>query len=243
MTSLKGKTAIVTGASTGIGRGVAKKLAHAGAAVVVSARSRDKLDDLVQEIATAGGEAMSAPADVRREEEILSVFDACVGTYGIPDILVNNAGIADATPIHELAADRWRDVLDTNLTSYFLCSRQAIRLMKERGEGGRIINIGSLSARIPRSHSIAYTASKYAIEGMTRQIALDYRDELITASVIHPGSTRSMLAPGLSDKPAPDRLEPEHIGDLVVYICGLPPEMTLLDSVILPVRVPFLGRG
>ena len=90
---------------------------------------------------------------------------------------------------------------------------------------------------------MAYTATKFAIDGMTRQIALDYREDLITASAVHPGSTRSMLAPGLSDKPAPDRLEPEHIGDLVVYICGLPPEMTVLDTVILPVRVPFLGRG
>lgn len=243
MEKLTGKTAIVTGASNGIGRGVAQQLAHAGASVVVTARSTDKLEDLSQEIKAKGGSAVAAPADVTKEADILALFETCLNHFGAPDILVNNAGIADATPVHQLTTERWRHVLDTNLTSYFLCSREAIRLMKERGTGGRIINIGSLSAKTPRVNSLAYTATKFAIDGMTRQISLDYRDDLITASAVHPGSTRSMLAPGLSDTPAPDRLEPEHIGDLIVYICGLPSEMTLLDTVILPVRVPFLGRG
>ncbi|PQA86421.1 SDR family NAD(P)-dependent oxidoreductase [Hyphococcus luteus] len=243
MSKLTGKTAIITGASTGIGRGIAQQLARAGASVIVTARSADKLEDLAQEITAEGERALAAPADVTKESEIVGVFETCLKAFGAPDILVNNAGMADATPVHELTTERWRQVIDTNLTSYFLFSREAIRLMKENGTGGRIINIGSLSAKIPRGHSMAYTASKFAIEGMTKQIALDYRDDLITAAAIHPGATRSMLAPGFSDKPSPDRLEPAHIGDLIVYLCGLPPEMTLLDTVILPVRVPFLGRG
>lgn len=243
MGNLSGKVAIVTGASTGIGRGVAQQLARAGAAVVATARSADKLEALAKEIRDEGGDALPFRADVSREEDILALFEACVAQYGTPDILVNNAGVADATPVHELTLERWRQVIDTNLTSYFLCAREAIRLMRARGSGGRIVNIGSLSAKSPRGHSMAYTATKFAIEGMTKQIALDYREDLITAAAVHPGSTRSMLAPGFSDKPNPDRLEPEHIGDLVVYICGLPPEMTVLDTVILPVRVPFLGRG
>ena len=243
MDNLSGKTAIVTGASTGIGRGIARQLAHAGVSVVVTARSADKLEALSREIGEAGGQAIAVPADLSKEADILGLFARCVEAFGPPDILVNNAGIADATPIHDLSSERWQAVLDTNLTSYFLCAREAIRLMREAGQGGRIVNIGSLSAKSPRGNSLAYTATKFAIEGLTRQIALDYRDELITASAIHPGSTRSMLAPGLSDKPDPDRLEPEHIDDLVVYICGLPREMTVLDTVILPVRVPFLGRG
>lgn len=243
MKSLSGKVAIVTGASTGIGRGIARQMAKAGASVVVTARSGDKLQSLAEEIKAEGGAAIPVCADVSSEPSILALFETCTAQVGAPDILVNNAGIADATPIHELSLERWRQVIDTNLTSYFLCSREAIRLMKARGSGGRIINIGSLSAKSPRGNSMAYTASKFAIEGMTRQIALDYREDLITASAVHPGSTRSMLAPGFSDKPAPDRLEPEHVGDMVVYICSLPAEMTVLDTVILPVRVPFLGRG
>ena len=150
-------------------------------------------------------------------------------------------GIADATPLPDLSMERWQQLLSTNLTSAVLCAREAMRSMK--GRGGRIINIGSLSAKIPRHHSPAYTMTKFAIEGLTKQICLDGRDDYISATAIHPGATRSMLAPGHTDTMEGDCLEPEMLGQLVVYICGLPLEVTMLDTVILPVKVPYLGRG
>jgi len=241
MQSIKGKVAVVTGASSGIGRGIASELARAGAVTVLAARSADKLKSLADEIAAAGGTAHAVPTDVTSEEDLLRLFSETERLAGPVDILVNNAGIADATPLPELSTERWQEVLSTNLTSAVICAREAMRSMKQRG--GRIINIGSLSAKIPRHHSPAYTMTKFAIEGLTKQICLDGRDDNITASTIHPGATRSMLAPGHTDKLETDCLEPEMLGELVVYICGLPPEVTMLDTVVLPVKVPFVGRG
>ena len=241
METVKGKVAIVTGASSGIGRGIAHELAKAGAVTVLAARSAGKLQSLAAEIATAGGTAHAVQTDVTREDDLLNLFAETKRLAGPPDILVNNAGIADATPLEELSTERWQEVLSTNLTSAVICAREAMRVMK--GRGGRIINIGSLSAKIPRHHSPAYTMTKFAIEGLTRSICLDGREDNITASTIHPGATRSMLAPGHTDKLEGDCLEPEMLGELVVYICGLPPEVTMLDTVVLPVKIPFVGRG
>ncbi|WP_172294652.1 SDR family NAD(P)-dependent oxidoreductase [Pseudoruegeria sp. HB172150] len=243
MADLKGRVAVVTGASTGIGRGIAAEMAKAGATVVIAARSADKLAELATEISAAGGTAIEVPTDVTHEAQILALFETCIDKAGIPDFLINNAGIADATWLHELTAERWHQVIDTNLTSAVLCSREAILAMRKRGTGGRIINIGSLSAKSPRHHSLAYTASKFAIDGLTRQICLDYRDDLISASAIHPGATKSMLAPGSTDQMESDCLYPEQLGELVVYLCGLPMDVTMLDTVILPLRKPYFGRG
>lgn len=241
MESLKGKVAIVTGASSGIGLGIAQELARAGAQTILAARSVDRLQALKDEILAEGGTAHVVATDVSKEEDILALFRVTTELAGPPDILVNNAGIADATRLEDLSLDRWNEVLKTNLTSAVLCAREAMRAME--GRGGRIINIGSLSAKIPRPESPAYTMTKFALEGLTKSICLDGRDDNITASTIHPGATRSMLAPGHSDKLEDNCLEPEMIGKLVVYICSLPPELTMLDTVILPIKNPFFGRG
>lgn len=241
MGTLKGKVAIVTGASSGIGLGIARELARAGAVTILAARSVEALEKLKAEIEADGGVAHVVPTDVSKEADILELFRATEELAGPVDFLVNNAGIADATHLQDLSLDRWNEVLQTNLTSAVLCAREAMRSMK--GRGGRIINIGSLSAKIPRHHSPAYTMTKFAMEGLTHSICLDGRDDYISASTIHPGSTRSMLAPGHTDQLEKDCLEPEMIGQMVVYICGLPLEVTMLDTVILPVKVPFLGRG
>lgn len=242
MQSIKGKVAVVTGASTGIGRSIVVELARAGAITVAAARSADKLDALVSEVAAEGGHAIAVPTDVTSEDAVLNLFQETVARAGTPKILVNNAGIADATPTDELSLARWREVIDTNLTSAFLCAREAIRLMKPAG-GGRIINIGSISAKSPRPNSVAYTASKFGLEGLTRSIALDGRDVNITASALHPGATVSSLVPGISDRPSPDRIDPDDMGRIVVMMASLPDAITMIDSTIVPVRVPFLARG
>lgn len=242
MHSIQGKVAIVTGASSGIGRGIALELAREGVVTVVAARSADKLVALAEEITALGGKAIAIPTDVTKEADVVALFARTKEEAGTPDLLVNNAGIADATPTDELTLDHWNHVIETNLTSAFLCSREAIRLMKPAG-GGRIVNIGSLSAKSPRPHSMSYTASKFAIEGMTRAIAFDGRDDNITCCCLHPGSTRSSLVPGVTDQKMDDQIDPADLGRLVVYMASLPPEIAVIDTTILPVKVPFLGRG
>ncbi|WP_309082962.1 SDR family oxidoreductase [Chelativorans sp.] len=242
MESIRGKVAIVTGASSGIGLGIARELARDGAVTVLAARSADKLVAIVEEIGREGGTAFAVPTDVTIEADVLNLFRETERRAGPVDILVNNAGIADATPTDALELERWREVLDTNLTSAFLCSREAIRVMKRNG-GGRIINIGSLSAKSPRPHSVAYTASKFALEGLTRSMALDGREHNITACAVHPGATVSSLVPGVTDRLETDRIEPADLGRLVVLMASLPSDIAVLDTTILPVRVPFLGRG
>lgn len=242
MTDIRGKVAIVTGASSGIGLGIAKELAKAGATVVLAARSAEKLSAIVEEITSDSGAAIAVPTDVTQEEAVVALFRETERLAGVPDILVNNAGIADATPTDQLSLERWREVLDTNLTSAFLCAREAFRVMKQKG-GGRIINIGSLSAKIPRPDSIAYNSSKFAIEGLTRSLALDGRNFNITATALHPGATVSSLVPGVTDKLKENAIDPAHLGRYVVMMASLPPDIAVLDTTILPVKVPFLGRG
>ena len=240
MESIKGKVAIVTGASSGIGRGIAAELAREGVITVLAARSADKLAGLADEIVREGGEAIVLPTDVTREDEVLTLFQETERRAGRLDLLVNNAGIADATPTDELELSRWREIIDVNLTSAFLCSREAIRLMKRAG-GGRIINIGSLSAKSPRPHSVAYTASKFAVEGLTRSIALDGREHNITASALD--EAMRVAWDKVTDQLGSDRIEPADLGRLIVYMASLPADIAVLDTTIIPVRVPFLGRG
>ena len=242
MQSIKGRVAIVTGASSGIGKGIATELAREGVVTVIAARSGDRLRELADTIDAAGGRAIPVVTDVTKEEEVLRLFEETERQAGGLDILVNNAGIADATPTDELELSRWREVIDTNLTSAFLCAREALKRMKPTGRG-RIINIGSLSSKSPRSNSAAYTASKFAVEGLTRSIALDAREYGVSATALHPGATKSNLAPGSTDKLEKDCIFPEDLGRLVVTFCQLPDDVTMLDALVTPIRVPFFGRG
>jgi len=239
---LDGRVAIVTGASTGIGRAIALALAGAGAKTVVAARSADKLEELAKEIAAAGGEALAAPCDVTDEARVEALFARCRESFGDPDILINNAGIADHTPTLDLTLARWQEVIDINLTSVFLCSRAAMRVMMPR-KRGRIINIGSISAKVPRPNTAAYTATKFAIEGLTRALALDGRPHGIAVSMLHPGSTVSMLVPGVTDKQRPATMQAEDVARLALLMATLPDDVNLFESTILPVEMPFLGRG
>ncbi|WP_370207005.1 SDR family oxidoreductase [Pararhodobacter marinus] len=237
---LSDRVAIVTGASSGIGRSIARGLADEGARVVVAARSTDKLATLVSEIEASGGKAQAVTADVTDEAQVQALFRTCCESYGAPDLVVNNAGIADHTPSPELSLQRWNEVIAINLTSVFLCSREAMRLMTD---GGRIINIGSISAKVPRQNTAAYTASKFGLEGLTRSLALDGRERGIAVSMLHPGSTTSSLVPGITDKPRPGSMDPDDVARVVVLMASLPADVNLFESTILPVSMPFLGRG
>lgn len=239
---LKDRVAIVTGASSGIGWSIAMALAGEGAKVVLAARSADKLDELARQIEATGGTALAVPTDVTDEGQVEALFEACAARFGAPGLLVNNAGIADHTPTADLSLARWQEVIAINLTSVFLCSRAALRVMAAAG-GGRIVNVGSISAKVPRQNTAAYTASKFGLEGLTRSLALDGREHGIAVSMVHPGSTVSSLVPGVTDKPRPGTMMPEDVARVVVLMANLPADVNLFESTILPVTMPFLGRG
>ncbi len=243
MSDLAGRVAIVTGASSGIGRAIARALAAAGATTVLAARSEGKLKELAAEIAAAGGTALAVKADITDEAQVVALFKAAHDAYGRVDLLVNNAGIADHTPTAALSLARWQEVIDINLTAVFLCCREALKIMKPQ-KRGRIINIGSVSARVPRPNTIAYVAAKCALEGMTHSIALDHRADGITCSCLHPGVTESMLSGGdTSHRPPTQMMAAADVARTVTLIASLPDTTNLMGALMLPIEMPFLGRG
>jgi NAD(P)-dependent dehydrogenase (short-subunit alcohol dehydrogenase family) len=239
---LGGRVAIVTGASSGIGEAVARALAGAGAAMVLAARSAGKLAALAAEIHDAGGTALDLPTDVTREAEVRALFARTIERFGRLDILVNNAGIADHTATEALSLARWREVIDANLTSAFLCSREALAVMRRQGRG-RIVNIGSLSAKVPRPDTVAYVASKFGLEGLTRSLALDGRAHGVTASILHPGVVATALASGMAALPAREISSPADVARMLLLMVTLPDEVNVLELLAVPVGTPFLGRG
>lgn len=242
MGRLTGRAGIVTGASSGIGAAIATALAAEGMAVVLAARRKDRLDELAARIEAGGGRARACRADVTNEDDVICLFHAANNEFARLDLVVNCAGIADATPTDQLSLARWREMVDTNLTSAFLCAREAMRVMKLQ-KRGRIINVASISAKMPREHSIACTATKFALEGMTRSLALDGRAFGITASVVHSGSTVTELVPNMAARPAADSMQASEVAAVVALMAALPDETNLLEATILPIAQPFLGRG
>lgn len=243
MNALADRVAIVTGASTGIGAATAEAFAAEGARLVLAARSRDKLEAVGARIEAAGGKALAVPTDVTREAEVLAHFRRTLEAFGRVDVLVNNAGISAPGNIETLTLEAWRRVLDVNLTGAFLCAREAFKAMRRQG-GGRIINIGSVSARVPRPHSAPYTTSKFALEGLTRALALDGRRHGIAVSILHPGNTATPIWEGEEEQAAKEGLmQPEAVARIAVMMAALPPDMNLLEGLVLPLTMPFLGRG
>src|SRR4029078_635142 len=187
---LKDKVAIVTGASNGIGRGIAEMFGAEGAKTVLVARRKELLDEVAAGIKKGGGTAMAAPTDVTQESAVIKLFADTVKAYGRVDVIVNNAGVATHIPTEEITLKYWQEVLDINLPAAFLCSREAIKVMKGQDPmGGRIINMGSVSAKTPRPDSIPYTTTKYAMQGLTHQLTQDGRKYNIVSSIVHPGAT------------------------------------------------------
>jgi len=243
MGQLIDRIAVITGASTGIGKGIAIAYAAEGAKVVLAARSREKLEVVAGEIRSAGGTALVVPTNVTLEEDVIDLFRRTLEVFGRVDILVNCAGITNRSPTDELSLEAWKNVLDVNLNGAFLSSREALRIMK-RQRSGRIINIGSISAKSPRPHTAPYTTSKFALEGLTRSLALDARDYGIAVSILHPGNTATPLWDGRKDQAQLEGImSPSDLARVVVMMAALPPDVNMLESIMLPVSMPFLGRG
>ena len=249
---LKGKIAIVTGASNGIGRGIAEVFAGEGARTVLVARRVALLDEVAAGIRGKGGEALTVPTDVTQEDQVTALFARVVKTYGRLDVLVNNAGVPTHINTEDISLKYWQEVIDINLTAQFLCCREAIRVMKaQTPKGGRIINMGSISAKVPRPDSLPYTATKFAIQGMTHQLTQDGRKHGIVASILHPGATlssfstrrgRTTAGPGAT--PDDYVMAAEDVAKVAVLMCALSPEVNLYEATILPNHMrSFIGRG
>ena len=245
--------AAVTGAGSGIGRASAIALASAGFTVALIGRNEASLRDTQKAIVAAGGDAQAFRADVTDEASVDHAFAQIAQQFGRLDVLFNNAGRnAPAVPLDEYAFAVWNDVVATNLTGVFLCARAAWRLMKAQApQGGRIINNGSISAYTPRPNTIAYTATKHAVAGITKSLALDGRAYNIACSQIDIGNAATSLTDRMTDgvlqadgRMAPEaRMDVAHVANAVVQMASLPLDTNILNMTIMATTMPFVGRG
>lgn len=242
---LSDRVAVVTGAGTGIGRGIARALATAGAIVVVAGRALPALERVTHETAVARGRVVPVSADVTDQASVERLFKSVANDHGRLDILVNNAGVVCGGPFETLTLATWQKVLDVNLTGAFLCSQQAFRLMKS-GNGGRILNVGSISAFVPRQNAAAYAAAKHGLVGLTKSIALDGRPYGISAGCLHLGNVSVERVVALPDDD-PLKAEPmmsvDDVATLALTMLGMPATVNVLETIALPVDQAFLGRG
>ncbi|SAL06481.1 short-chain dehydrogenase/reductase SDR [Caballeronia arationis] len=247
------KFAAVTGAGSGIGRAAAISLAAAGFTVALIGRREEPLLETKEAISVAGGKAEVFPADVADEASVDRAFSRIAQEFGRLDVLFNNAGRnAGAVPLEEYSLDFWNDVVATNLTGVFLCARAAWRLMKNQNpQGGRIINNGSISAHSPRPQTIAYSATKHAVSGITKSLALDGRPFNIACSQIDIGNAATSLTDRMTrgvlqadGTTAPEaRMDVTHVANAIVHMASLPLEANVLNMTIMATTMPFVGRG
>jgi NAD(P)-dependent dehydrogenase (short-subunit alcohol dehydrogenase family) len=238
------KIAIVTGAGTGVGRAAALALMKVGYAVVLAGRRK-----------ATNGQSLVVPTDVAEPASIKALFAKTKETYGRLDVLFNNAGMgAPAVPLEELPVETWKKVVDTNLTGPFVCTQEAFRMMKSQTpRGGRIINNGSISAHTPRPMAAAYTSTKHAITGLTKQTALDGRPFDICCGQIDIGNAATPLTERMVQGQGvmqPDgsmkieaRMEADHVGNAIVYMANLPLDTNVLFMTVMANQMPFVGRG
>lgn len=247
------KVAVVTGAGTGIGKAAALALMKAGYTVVLAGRRKDKLEEVAKEGAPAT--SLVVPTDVADPTAIKALFAEVKTRCGRLDLLFNNAGIgAPAVPMEDLPYEKWKAVVDTNLTGPFLCTQEAIRIMKNQTpRGGRIINNGSISAHTPRPMSVAYTATKHAITGLTKQTSLDGRPFDVCCGQIDIGNAATPLTERMAHGQGvmqPDgsmkveaRMDTVHVGNAIVYMANMPLDTNVLFLTVMANQMPFLGRG
>jgi NAD(P)-dependent dehydrogenase (short-subunit alcohol dehydrogenase family) len=244
------KIAIVTGAGSGIGRAVARKLLGAGYSVVLAGRRSDALEETAK---GAGGSSLAVPTDVTDPDSVRALFKATKEKFGRLDLLFNNAGTgAPAVPFEDLSDENWLKVVGVNLNGMFFCAREAVRMMKAQSpKGGRIINNGSISAHAPRPRSAPYTATKHAVTGLTKSISLDCRADDICCGQIDIGNALTEMAAkmqsGVMQANGTIAKEPlidvEIVADTVLYMDSLPLDANALFLTVMANRMPFVGRG
>ena len=243
MNRLAGKVALITGANQGIGKGIAKAFAAEGAQVAICARNAAKLESTAAELTAAGGKVFAAPLDVTDEAAVKDWVAAAHAKFGRIDILVNNAGAFDGGRLDNVSLEAWNNVIGACMTGTFLCSREVFPIMRAQG-GGRIINIGSISAQRPRAGGVPYAAAKFGVWGMTQAIALDGRKFGISCSCLHPGNVlverRAESTLKSDDEPM---MSTETISEVAVTMAALPPHVNMLEAIVLPVEQDYLGRG
>ena len=247
------RIALVTGGGTGIGQSAALALQGDGWNVVVTGRRKEELDKTVALAKSEGGKLVAIPANVAKQDEVKRLFAEVMKTFGRLDFLFNNAGTgAPPVPMEELTLEQWQTVVDVNLTGAFLCAQEAVRIMKNQTpQGGRIVNNGSISAHAPRPNSIAYTATKHAVTGLTRCIALDGRPFNIACGQIDIGNADTAMGgrmkagvPQANGTIAPEAvMDVAHCGSAIRYMASLPPEANVLFLTIKATTMPFEGRG
>jgi NAD(P)-dependent dehydrogenase (short-subunit alcohol dehydrogenase family) len=248
------KVAVVTGAGTGIGKAAALALLNEGYSVALAGRRPEPLDKAVKD-AAAGDRAIAVPTDVGDPASVRALFAQVKAKFGRLDVLFNNAGTgAPAMPMEELPFEKWQAVVAANLTGTFLCCQEAVRMMKAQSpKGGRIINNGSISAHAPRPMSIAYTATKHAVTGITKTISLDGRKDDIACCQIDIGNAatemtdRMVQGKGVMQADGSYAIEPrmdvKHVASAIVYMASLPLDANVQFMTIMATKMPFVGRG
>ena len=249
----KHKVAVVTGAGSGIGRAATLALLNDGYRVALAGRREEPLQQTVRDAGPAGARALAVATDVSNLESVTALFAITVEKFGRVDVLFNNAGTnAPGVLFEDLSYDKWKAVVDTNLTGMFLCAQEAFRQMKRQDpRGGRIINNGSISAHAPRPDWAPYTATKHGVTGLTKTIALDGRKYDIVCSQIDIGnamtSLASRMAKGVKQANGSIAVEPmmdvAHVGEAVRYMSSLPLEVNVQFMTIMATKMPFVGRG
>ncbi len=247
------KVALVTGAGSGIGRATALALLKGGYAVVLAGRRAEPLEETITLADDASARALAVPTDVADPASVAALFTQIKETHGRLDVLFNNAGInAPGVLFEDLEFEKWKAVVDINLTGSFLCAQQAFKLMKDQDpRGGRIVNNGSISAHAPRPDSAPYTSTKHAITGLTKTLSLDGRKYDIAVSQIDIGNAMSEMASRMASgvKQANGEIaveammDAEKVADAVVYMAGLPLDTNIQFMTIMATKMPFVGRG
>jgi len=246
------KFAAVTGAGTGIGRAVALAFLTDGYRVALAGRRKEMLEQTVAEAGAAGKNALVVPTDVGKVDAVQLLFANVKREFGRLDVLFNNAGSGATAPLEDLTFEQWRGVVDVNFNGMFFCAQEAFRIMKDQDpRGGRIINNGSISAYAPRPNSIAYTATKHGVTGITRTISLDGRKYDIACGQIDVGNAITPLTERMAKgvmqangtvAPEP-RMDVQHVGNAVLFMANLPLDVNVQFMTIMATKMPFVGRG
>ena len=247
------KIAIITGAGSGVGKATALAFLKDGYRVALAGRREQPLKDVIAESGVAASNAIAVPTNVADQASVQALFATTVKTFGRVDVLFNNAGVnAPGILLEELTLEQWKNVVDINLTGMFICIQEAFRTMKaQTPRGGRIINNGSISAHAPRPNSGPYTATKHAVTGLTKVVALDGRKYDIACGQVDIGNAATEMAARMAKgvmqangeiKPEP-LMDVNIVGQSVLYMASLPPEANILFHTVMATKMPFVGRG